>query len=388
MTDAVDTPRGSAPLGRPVRDRHQVPLRLIWVFEHANPYNIYLVNQLNRRMSVEHEAYYVREHLPSHPWKLLPERDFEWREYEFPGRLGAGLLSRIIRDRRAFFLFNGWRDNTMRFGMWLCRAANRPYALWTDTPRRVETWTPFERTRRRVVQSFAAGAVAVLGTGSPALERFAELGIDRAKMHALPWIIDLDHFGRANGRRTGSRAADLTLLQIGRLVSAVKGQSVVLRALERIAATDADLVIELVVAGTGPDEEELRRQSAEAGLSERVSFIGWVGYDELPEVLARADVLVQPSFYDPYPVAVIEALAAGLPVLGSTACGSVRELVGPAVCGYQHAPGDAEMLASQIRSLARDRSQVSKLARNARAAVEPWGVGYADRLLQEVCGLS
>jgi hypothetical protein len=44
------------------------------VFEHANPYNIYLLNELNRRLPVRSEALYVREHLPSHPWRRLPAR--------------------------------------------------------------------------------------------------------------------------------------------------------------------------------------------------------------------------------------------------------------------------------------------------------------------------
>lgn len=363
------------------------PRRILWVFEHANPYNIYLLNELNRRLPIPSEALYVSEHLPSHPWTDLPARGFIWSEYEAPGRYSLRLLRRVIEEEDLMVVFNAWRDRSMRAAMLLCRLLGRRYIIWTDTPREVRTWTLFERGRKRVLQTLIAGASAILGTGKPAEERYAQLGFDMTRFHSLPWIVDLDHFGRAVANRELSPAGELTVIQSGRMIEAIKGQGVTLDAIAELRRTDPELLIRLILVGSGIDEERLRRRVEDRGLGESVVFAGWVGYGEMPSVLAEADVLVQPSFYDPYPVAVIEGMAAGLPILGSTACGSVRELVREGIDGFHHAPGDASTLGRQLALLARDPARRKELGASSRAAVEPWGAGYAAEILRAVSGL-
>jgi glycosyltransferase involved in cell wall biosynthesis len=127
--------------------------------------------------------------------------------------------------------------------------------------------------------------------------------------HGVPSsrISVLENFIADPGWAAFSRAdAGEYALFVGRLVPE-KGADVA------IAAARAAGVA-LVIAGTGPDEARLRRLAGDAD----VRFAGWLGADQLAEVRGRAALLLAPSRWDEVsPFAVLEALAAGLPVLAS-----------------------------------------------------------------------
>ena len=101
----------------------------------------------------------------------------------------------------------------------------------------------------------------------------------------------------------------------------------------------------LVVAGDGPDAERLRASAPE------VRFTGRVGPGELDELRAGAALALVPSRYQEIlPLAALEAMAAGLPVVASRAGGLAELVPEPGL----HPPGDAEAMAERIRSLWRD----------------------------------
>ncbi len=89
----------------------------------------------------------------------------------------------------------------------------------------------------------------------------------------------------------------------------------------------AETGVPLMVAGEGPEREPLERRARELGAP--VTFLGRVDGDEVARLLAGAGALLLPSNYHEFsPYAVLEAMAAGVPVLGS-AVGGVPELIGP-----------------------------------------------------------
>jgi 1,2-diacylglycerol 3-alpha-glucosyltransferase len=82
----------------------------------------------------------------------------------------------------------------------------------------------------------------------------------------------------------------------------------------------------LVLAGDGPERTALERQAG-ADLNEHILLTGWIGYGELPAWYRQAQAFVLASWFEPWGLAVNEAMAAGLPVLVSEACGCVPELI-------------------------------------------------------------
>jgi glycosyltransferase involved in cell wall biosynthesis len=119
-------------------------------------------------------------------------------------------------------------------------------------------------------------------------------------------------------------------LYLGRL-SSEKGVDTLLRAWRRGASLG-----QLVVAGDGPQGEDLRRAAPRG-----VQFLGAVPPEEVPGLLRRARALLVPSrWYEASPRTIIEAFAAGVPVIASR-IGALPEAVHDGVSGYLAAPGDA-----------------------------------------------
>ena len=90
-----------------------------------------------------------------------------------------------------------------------------------------------------------------------------------------------------------------------------------------------------------------------AGLEGHVKFLGWI--DDLPSLLSRWDIFVMPSLEEGFPIAALDAMAAGLPVV-ATAVGGVPELIEDGKTGWLVPPRDAEALASRLRLLSATRS--------------------------------
>ena len=102
------------------------------------------------------------------------------------------------------------------------------------------------------------------------------------------------------------------------------------------------------IAGSGPQREKLEEAVAHAGLGGQVKFLGWI--DDLTSVLPRWDVFVMPSLEEGFPIAALDAMAAGLPVV-ATSVGGVPELIEDGKTGWLVPPRDAEALASRLRLL-------------------------------------
>lgn len=367
--------------------------RIVWVLVHPTPYNIYLLNQLAERTDVRSEAVYRWETLPSHPWSALPERRFPWRVAEFAGGVDVELLAIAGREPRTLMIFAGWRDRMIAplvARRWWSRL---PFAFWMDTPRM--TRNPARWVMNRLLVRAGRRAVAMLATGKPAIDAFIRMGFKPGSLLDFPFVVDPVHFGAAIAERERRYAATrdtsaVRFLQCGRLIDRLKGQTVAMQALAIAQSEEPSVRMELWIAGTGPDAEALRRRAEELGITAQVVFLGWTGYETLPRIFGQVDALLMPSHWDPFPVTVIEAMAAGLPVLGSSACGTVLERIEAGKTGYIHAPGDARALADHILQVVRSTEHRMAMGRAAAEASSDWGIERCvtaiDSLLQTRIG--
>ena len=143
-----------------------------------------------------------------------------------------------------------------------------------------------------------------------------------------------------------------------------KGIHVVLQAM---ALLPAALDFELVIAGRGPLEADMRKAAAKDA---RLRFIGYVTGQEKEALLASSHYLLIPSlWYENAPVAVIEAAGYGLAVIGSR-IGGLPELIRNGRTGVLFEPGDAVGLASAMRGLLTGEIRLPDLARDASALAE------------------
>jgi glycosyltransferase involved in cell wall biosynthesis len=120
---------------------------------------------------------------------------------------------------------------------------------------------------------------------------------------------------------------------------------------------------QLVLAGDG-NRVLLEDACRKAGVSSLVRFPGWVGPAEKRELLAQADVFVLPSYAEGVPIALLEAMAAGLPSV-VTPVGGVLDAVTPSVEAIVVEPGDIQALAGAIVSLLNEPEQASRIGEAA-----------------------
>jgi len=191
-------------------------------------------------------------------------------------------------------------------------------------------------------------------------------GLRSEKLRVIPNGVDYDSFAN-------SQPADLTslgiandspvIVTIGRL-DEQKGHRFLIEAFPAILKSHPQA--RLVIVGEGPLEADLRRQSLQLGLTNCVCFAGW--RNDVSAVLKAGRCLVLSSLWEGMPNVVLEAMAAGIPVVATDVEG-VRELIEPNRSGVVVPPASAEALASAVCRLLDDPNFGSELSATAQQLV-------------------
>lgn len=183
-----------------------------------------------------------------------------------------------------------------------------------------------------------------------------------------------------------NRGENLRIVVVGSL-RPVKGHRVLLDALAGAPAPLSDCTVTFV--GDGPLRGELAARVRELELESRVVFLGALASSEVGAVLEQADVLVQPSLSEGLPTTMVEAMAVGVPVIGTDVTG-VPELIDDGVTGLLARAGDPLSLRDALVRVAREPSLCTRMAIAARARIESeYELGHSlealTRVLRSVC---
>ena len=158
------------------------------------------------------------------------------------------------------------------------------------------------------------------------------------------------------------------LLAVGSLIPR-KGYDVLVAALARLTHLPWRLTVVGDCGRSPQTARQVRADIARLGLADQVTLLGTVGADELAPLYASADLFVLPSRFEGYGMAYAEAIAHGVPVVGTTA-GAIPETV-PADAGVLVAPDDVEAFAAALQRLIANAGERERLAAGARAASFP-----------------
>ena len=136
----------------------------------------------------------------------------------------------------------------------------------------------------------------------------------------------------------------------------------------------------LVIGGSGVEEPRLRRYAQALGIANRVVFVGPVFGNDKVKLLSGADVMVLPSYSEGLPYALLESMAAGVPVI-ATPVGAIPDVVSHDIHGFLVPPRDGKAIAEAIAILAGDREKLSWMSRACRRRVR--AAFSIERLAQE-----
>jgi colanic acid/amylovoran biosynthesis glycosyltransferase len=156
------------------------------------------------------------------------------------------------------------------------------------------------------------------------------------------------------------------ILCVGRLCPS-KGQAILIEAAERLYAKGLDLRVLLL--GGGEDLESIRSMVLERKLGDIITVAGPVGHARVKEELAACDIFVLPSFAEGIPVALMEAMACGIPVVSTDIMG-IPELIEHGISGILSQPSNVEQLSGIIEGFLTGKFDTEELTRKAIEKVQ------------------
>lgn len=211
-------------------------------------------------------------------------------------------------------------------------------------------------TLQRASYACAHGIVA---NSTAVAERLRRERVSARAIRVIPNGIDVDAYRTRTSEGPVRRIVTVANLR------PEKAHEVLIDAFASLSKTDRRL--ELLVVGTGSRLEELKTIAAGRGVAARVRFLGH--RDDVPLILPESDVFVLASRSEAFPNSLMEAMAAGLPVI-ATAVGGVPELVQDRVNGILIPPDDRGALVRALRCLIKDPAQAAALGRAARETIQ------------------
>jgi glycosyltransferase involved in cell wall biosynthesis len=196
----------------------------------------------------------------------------------------------------------------------------------------------------------------------------AHLGVPEERFEVIPNGVDVTRMARADRssarRALGAPDGALVVGSVGRLVP-VKNYALLLRAFGRLAASTPGPV-RLVLLGDGPERATLERAAAASGIASLVQLPGH--RDDVPELLVGLDVFVLPSLNEGMSNTLLEAMAAGVPVVASDVGGN-REIVEDDRSGMLFPSGEEAALLERLRRLAGDPGSRARLGKAGQERV-------------------
>jgi 1,2-diacylglycerol 3-alpha-glucosyltransferase len=209
-----------------------------------------------------------------------------------------------------------------------------------------------------------------------------QLGVD-VTIQVVPNGVDLKPYLNnedvRDRKQFGFDPQDIILIYVGRL-GPEKNMPFLLRSFAGIS--QAYESTRLLIVGDGPERDNLEDRAQTMGIQDKVMFTGMVPYDTLPGYLQMSDAFVTASVTEVHPLSVIEAMAAGLPVLGIKSPG-VGDTVEDGVTGFLATEDLAAFTAKMVR-LVSEHDRRKEMGQNAQKASEQYAIEKTTQIVLDL----
>lgn len=348
--------------------------RIVYWNNIPSPYMVDRFNALAQRGEIDFEAWFSDRTFSDRSW-VVDERTWRFRYRYVPS---CRILGRVIHwptlvaTHRPDLIVSGYSRPSWIAGWMLAKL------LGVKTGFRVlktfDSWTK-RSWLKQTLKKFMLHHVDMIETPGEDAKAYAiKSGADPNKIHYATHTVASAFFCEDADSLRSERAVvreklglrGITFVFVGRIWKG-KGIQYLLDAFVRLqGSTNTEAM--LLIVGDGIDEALFRQQCEERAAS-NVVFAGFVQRDELRQYFLAGDVFVWPTLGDPYGIAVDEAMACGLPILSTSACGEIRARVEEGVNGYIVPPADAEALADKMLELVKDPTALQKMGKVSQKKV-------------------
>lgn len=227
--------------------------------------------------------------------------------------------------------------------------------LWVPGLRIYETvhdvgeYQEYSEMQLKLADFFCSGYIAISKTVE---EEIRDRGISESRISLIHNAVNCEKFSRERYPVRKHAASDVwNIANVARFFPEKKGQDILIRAVEHIRRTHPDLKVHLYLAGAvyRGQEQAMKAQQdyvRDHQFADVITFCGNV--DDVPEFLSAMDVFVLPSRYEGFGIALIEAMAMGIPCVASQLDGPREIMEGHLELGRMFEPGNAESLAEEL----------------------------------------
>ncbi len=243
----------------------------------------------------------------------------------------------------------------------------------------VQQRPPIAEIRLQVEQQILAEADCIIATSTQERDLLRQMVAQTGQIEVIPCGTDIQHFShqsKALARHSLRWSNEKTLLYVGRL-DPRKGLETLLRAAAQLPSSNlGEKPWRLVIVGgssvdrsDGQERLRLEQIAQDLQIRDRVTFAGAIGHDQLPSYYNAADVCIIPSYYEPFGLVALEAMACGTPVIASDV-GGLRFTVLPEETGLLVPPRDATALAAALGRVLTDDVLAQKLRQQSSVHVQ------------------
>ena len=320
-----------------------------------SPYQVELFNEIESQGECLLEVAYLRSRDPNRQWK---SSEIQHAAIELDRSGDEMRRARESAGAADLVVFNYYRHANAERLIGERAALQAPWCFWGERPGFHQPAWAGRLLRKWKLSKLHASPVPIWGIGKFAVDGYRQEFGARRPYFNLPYFSDLQRF--ADSKRNGHR--DRTFLFSGSLIHR-KGVDLLAAAFVQLANEVAN--VRLRIIGDG----DLRQSLVQTlrPVRERVEFVGFKDWHELPGEYAKADVLCVPSRYDGWGLVVPEGLASGLPVIATDRMGAALEFVEHGRNGWLVPAGDLAALANAMREAA--LMNLDRLGGEARESV-------------------
>lgn len=315
------------------------------------------------------EVFFMRETESNRSWNI------DLNDLKFKYKIGNGLyfdikgfffhfnpvlVKNLIRSRQEIILGGSWNNPNIMLIAFLksIGLAKNKLSVWSEA----NSLTNESQTKNKIRDYlkkwfFRQIDGKFIVPGEMAVRSFKEWNIPVQNIVFLPNIVSPNVFNSSAGKSAENEIPVFFL--VARLEENIKG---IQNFMDAVGAEDLKKII-LKIAGTGSSYDDYARFIRDHNLENNVKLLGNLSQQQIGEQYKNADVFLLPSFSDPSPLSIVEAISSGLPVLVSNRCGNHFETVAEGCNGYVFDPSDHAEIKDKFRMLMKRKEEWTEFSK-------------------------
>jgi glycosyltransferase involved in cell wall biosynthesis len=358
--------------------------KLTYHLPHPTHYHQYFLEKLVETNAYNLNIVYYNAILKEYPWKT--NFDFDNQTYVLKKKYFNVDFRYLFKKNNSINFVAGWIEPTMIILLSFWSIFGIPYIIGTDTI--------IDKNRKGVKQFLRSlwlhklilkNAISIVTTGNIAVNKIKSLPIGDIQIYNYPFVTNLDFFKPISHRQINN---EIIFLSSGRLDIKHKGYDIAIKSLNKLKLNYPTFKFIYKIIGVGPDYNNLVSLIDQFNLKNEVELLGWKEAEALPSLYNSCDFFIHPSYFDPYPNAVLEAMACGNIVIASNTAGSALDRIIDNENGFIFNSGDFDSLYDKLNYVIKlEQSEIQSIKKEARITAESWDFNYNINVLKNITSI-